>query len=104
MTLARNRNQVACRPHAVLCGLVPGGHPKEIYTAQAASILEPANPSDAVALARAELLADLRHPGAQLWEIKKKLAAAVRASRTTLTDVFGVGPIAARTIIGAPVS
>ena len=102
--LARNRNQVACRLHAVLCDLVPGGHPKEIYAAQAARILERANPSGAVALARAELaaefLADLRHLDDQLRETKKKLAAAVRASRTTLTDIFGVGPVVAGTIIG----
>jgi transposase len=102
--LARNRNQVACRLHAVLCDLVPGGYPKEIYAAQAARILERANPSGAVALARAELaaefLADLRHLDDQLRETKKKLGAAVRASRTTLTDVFGVGPVVAGTIIG----
>jgi Transposase len=34
--LARTRNQVACRLHAVLCDLVPGGHLKEISAAQAA--------------------------------------------------------------------
>jgi len=102
--LARNRNQVACRLHAVLCDLVPGGYPKEIYAAQAARILERASPSGAVALARAELaaefLADLRHLDDQLRQTKKKLAAAVRASHTTLTDVFGVGPVVAGTIIG----
>jgi transposase len=102
--LARNRNQVACRLHAVLCDLVPGGYPKEIYAAQAARILERASPSGAVALARAELaaefLADLRHLDDQLRETKKKLGAAVRASHTTLTDVFGVGPVVAGTIIG----
>jgi transposase len=102
--LARNRNQVACRLHAVLCDLVPGGHPKEIYAAQAARILERANPSGAVELARAELaaefLADLRHLDDQLRQTKKKLAAAVRASHTTLTDIFGVGPVVAGTIIG----
>jgi transposase len=102
--LARNRNQVACRLHAVLCDLVPGGHPKEISAAQAARILESAAPSGAVALARAELaaefLADLRHLDAQLRDTRKKLAAAVRASRTTLTEVFGVGPVNAGTIIG----
>jgi hypothetical protein len=38
--LARSRNQVAGRLHAVLCGLVPGGHRKEITAAQAAKILE----------------------------------------------------------------
>jgi transposase len=102
--LARLRNQVACRLHAVLCDLVPGGHSKEISAAHAARILDQAAPSGAVALARAELaaefLADLRHIDAQLRDTRKKLAAAVRASGTTLTQVFGVGPVVAGTVIG----
>ena len=36
----------------------------------------------------------------QMREAKKKLAAAVRAFGTTLTEVFGVGPIVAATVIG----
>ena len=36
--LARLRNQAACRLHAVLCDLAPGGHPKEISAARAARI------------------------------------------------------------------
>jgi transposase len=102
--LARNRNQVACRLHAVLCDLVPGGYPREISAAQAARILGSAAPSGAVALARAELaaefLADLRHVDVQLRDTRKMLAVAVRASRTTLTEVFGVGPVISGTIIG----
>ena len=43
--LARTRDQVACRLHAVLCDLVPGGHQKEISAAQAARILTQASPS-----------------------------------------------------------
>ena len=102
--LARLRNQVACRLHAVLCDLVPGGHPKEISAAQAARILDQASPSGAVDRARAELAAefleDMRHLDAQLRDTRKKLAAAVRASGTTLIEVFGVGPVIAGTIIG----
>jgi transposase len=102
--LGRARNQVACRLHAVLCDLVPGGHAKEISAAQAARILEQVTPSGAVAVARAELaaefLADLRRLDAQLRDTRKKLAAAVRASGTTLTQVFGVGPVIAGTVIG----
>src|SRR6266704_5916130 len=102
--LARTRNQVACRLHAVLCDLVPGGHPKEISAAQAARILERATPTDAVAQARCELaaefLTDIRRPGAQLREASKKLAAAVKASGTSLTGLFGVGPVIAGTVIG----
>jgi transposase len=72
--LARARNQVACRLHAVLCDLVPGGHPKEISAGQAARILERLTPSGPVALARAELaaefLADMRRVDAQLRDTK----------------------------------
>src|SRR5207249_4555120 len=102
--LGRARNQVACRLHAVLCDLVPGGVAKEISAAQAARILEQAAPSGAVAQARAELaaefLAGLRRLDAQLRDTRKKLAAAVKASGTTLTQVFGVGPVVAGTIVG----
>jgi transposase len=102
--LARLRNQVACRLHAVLCDLVPGGISKEISAAQAARILEQASPSGAADRARAELAAefpgDMRRLDAQLLRTRKKLAAAVRVSGTTLTEVFGVGPVVASTIIG----
>jgi transposase len=102
--LGRTRNQVACRLHAVLCDLDPGGHPKEISAAHAARILEQVTPSGAAELARAELaaefLADLRHTDAQLRQTSKKLAAAVRASGTSLTQLFGVGPVVAGIVIG----
>ena len=101
--LARNRNQVACRLHAVLRP-GPGRLPEGDLRGSGRQDRERASPSGAVALARAELaaefLADLRHLDDQLRETKKKLAAAVKASHTTLTDVFGVGPVVAGTIIG----
>jgi transposase len=102
--LSRARNQVACRLHAVLCELVPGGFGKEITAGQAARVLEQVTPSGVIAQARFELAAqfldDLRNLDTQLRETKKKLAAAVRASRTTLTEIFGVGPVIAGTVIG----
>ena len=102
--LARVRNQVACRLHAVLCELVPGGVRKEITAAHTARLLEEAVPSGAVMLARWELagdfLEDLRRVDAQLGQVKKKLAAAVKASGTTLTEVFGVGPVIAGMVLG----
>lgn len=102
--LARSRNQAACRLHAVLCDLVPGGHAKEISAGQAARILERITPSGAVAQARCELaaefLTDIRHLDAQLRDTHKKLAAAVKASGTSLTGLFGVGPVIAGTVIG----
>jgi transposase len=102
--LSRSRNQVVCRLHAVLRDLIPGGVSNHISAAGAARVLAQAEPSGAVQQARhdlaAEFLADLRRIDAQLRQVKKKLATAVRASGTTLTEVFGVGPAIAATAIG----
>ena len=102
--LARARNQVACRLHAVLCELVPGGVRKQITAGQAASVLERVTLSGPIGAARRELAAqfleDLRRLDGQLRETNKKLAAAVRASGTTVTEVFGAGPVNAGTILG----
>jgi transposase len=102
--LGRTRTQLACRLHAVLCELIPGGVSKRISAAQAAHLLANVTPSGAVAAARCELaaefVADLRRIDTQLRDAKKKLTMAVRASATTLTEVFGVGPIVAATVIG----
>jgi transposase len=48
----------------------------------------------------ADFLEDLRRVDAQLSQVKKKLAAAVKAAGTTLTDVFGVGPVIAGIVLG----
>ncbi len=90
------RTQVACRLHAVLCDLVPGGHAKkEITAAQAADALSHMEPPGAVEAARYELalefLEDLRRIDAQMRDTKKRLELAVKASGTTVTEVFGVG-------------
>jgi transposase len=102
--LSRARNQAVCRLHAVLCELIPGGVPDEITAGQAAGLLSQIRPAGAVAQARrelaAELLGDIRHLDAQRREVKKKLTTAVKTSGTTVTEIFGVGPVIAATIIG----
>jgi transposase len=102
--LGRGRTQTACRLHAALCELIPGGIAKEITAAHAARVLGQITPAGAVQQARwelaADLLDDLRRADARLSEAKKKLAAAVQAAGTTLTEIFGVGPVIAATVIG----
>ena len=99
------RTQVVCRLHSVLCDLVPGGHPKKEMTATQVSRALPAlEPAGAVQTARYELamdfLADLCRIDTQMREAKKRLEVAVKASGTTLTEVFGVGPYVACTVLG----
>src|SRR5260370_927179 len=50
--------------------------------------------------AGAAFLEDLRRIDAQLRDTKKRLTTAVRASGTTITEVFGVGAVIAATMIG----
>ena len=83
-----------CRLHAALCELVTGGIGEEITVAAAAAMLEQVTPCGAVQRARrelaADLLEDLRRADDQMREAKRKLAAAVQATGTSLTEVFGV--------------
>jgi transposase len=96
--------RAAPRLPAGLCGLVPGGIGEEITAAHAARVLEQVTPSGAVQRARWELAAglldDLRRAGEPLREVLRKLTAAVQATGTTLTGLFGVGPVIAATVIG----
>jgi transposase len=102
--LGRTRTQTVCRLHAVLCELVPGGVPKAIIAAHAAELLDSITPAGAVDVARCELAAafleDLRRIDTQLRDTKNKLTTAVRATGTSLTGLFGVGPVIAATVIG----
>ena len=47
-----------------------------------------------------ELLDDLRRLDDQMRESKKRIARAVAASGTTVTELFGVGPVVAAMVIG----
>jgi transposase len=102
--LGRARTQVACRLHAVLAELVPGGFSREITAGQAASMLKRIRPSGPADRARRELatdfIADLRRLDAQIRQTRNKLAATVQASGTTLTEIFGVGPVIAAAVLG----
>jgi transposase len=102
--LGRTRTQVACRLHAVLCELVPGGVCKAITAGQAAHLLASITPAGSVAMARCELAAeftgDVRRIDVQMRDTRKKLATAVAAAGTSLTGLFGVGPVITAAVIG----
>jgi transposase len=102
--LSSTRTQIACRLHAVLCDLVAGGVPDEIYAEKAASLLAEVEADSAVAAARIELaeelLDDLRRVDRQIVESKKRLEQVVAASGTTVINIFGVGPVVAATVVG----
>jgi transposase len=102
--LGRARNRSACRLHALLIELVAGGISKEITVNAAQELLDRVEPADPVAQIRHDLacehLDDLRHLDTQMRASKRRLEAAVRASGTTVTEIFGVGPVVAAMVIG----
>jgi transposase len=104
LDLGRERNRVACRLHAMICELVPGGIAKEISASRAETVLGSLTPTSTIEAAKVamafELVGDIRRLDGQLAEMKRRIRDAVVALKTSLTDLFGVGPIVARVVIG----
>jgi transposase len=102
--LGRARNRSACRLHALLCELAAGGIAKEITPNKAQRLLDTLTPSTPVERTRHQLaqdhIEDLRHLDTQLRVSRRRVEEAVTASGTSLTDIFGIGPIVAAMIIG----
>jgi transposase len=103
--LGSSRTQVVCRLHALLCELVPGGGiSKELSVGKANKVLAGLDPEGAVASARYQLaealIDDLRRIDEQIRDTKKRLAEAVTASKTTVTEIFGAGPVVAGIVKG----
>lgn len=98
------RTQAVCRLHALIAALIPGGVGRRISADGAASRLHAIVPATAVEAERTEmaldLVADIRRLDQSIAAVKKRTALAVAASGTTVTEVFGVGPIVAALLIG----
>jgi transposase len=102
--IGRLRNVVVSRLHAALANLSPGGIAKELNASDAVHLLGDFNPKTPVEQTRhdlaLELLDDVRRLDVQLKESHKRIKTAVQASETTLTELYGVGPILACELIG----
>jgi transposase len=102
--IGSHRTRVVCRLHNLLMELSPGGIAKELNASDAARLLEQLQPATAAEAARRDLaldlLADLQHVDVQLKESHRRIRAAVAASGTSLTELFGVGPVIACYLIG----
>jgi transposase len=102
--LARARNRTACRLHALLAELVPGGVAGEISATTAQRLLADVEACSPVEATRRDIaeehLEDLRRLDAQIKAAKARIRIAVAATNTSLTELFGVGPFVAAIIIG----
>jgi len=102
--LVAHRTRAICRLHTVLCLLVAGGLPRRLSATRAAAELRRIRPADAVGIERRrlaiELLAEVRDADRDLVALKARVTTAVASSSTTVTEVFGVGPVMAAYLIG----
>jgi transposase len=98
------RTRAACRLHALLIELVPGGIPREITPNRAARLLQSVRPTNPVEVTRHLLaldhLGDLRRIDDQLRGLHRRMDEAVKASGTTVTELFGFGPVGAAIAVG----
>jgi transposase len=102
--LGRLRTQAVCRLHAVLCELVAGGVRKHLSTIHASVIVDSLTADSPIAQAKLELardlVADLQRLDAQRREVKRRIVRAVSETDTSISDIYGVGPIVAATVLG----
>ena len=102
--IGSQRTRVVCRLHAMLCDLAPGGMPRDLSTLAAERFLRRVHPLTAVQRARyelaLELVEELERLDAQLKESHRRIRHAVVASQTSVTELFGVGPVIASMVIG----
>ena len=102
--LSSLRTQAICRLHAELAALIPGGISRAMTATIAARALARIAPSSAVETARmqlaTDLLADVRRLDTAIAENKKRVKTAMLASSSSVTQVYGVGPLVAALILG----
>ena len=102
--LVRARTQAVNRLHQVLMELVPAGAERNLTATKAKEVVATVRPRDVAGRARRQLAVDLIDDVAvfdrKLKAVDERITEAVKASGTTLTDIVGVGPITAATILG----
>jgi transposase len=101
--LVAQRTQAVCRLHRLLAELTPGGMRRELTAGKAEALLARIRPSDDVARIRLQLaedhLADIRALDARLKTAAAQICGLVATTGTTLTSLFGVGPVTAGRIL-----
>jgi transposase len=102
--LVAERTRILSRLHVLLADLQPGGATRELSATRAAALLRRVRPITVVDVERKriarELLADVRRLDRQVKAASQHIRTAVREHGTTLTEVFGVGPVLAAKLLG----
>jgi transposase len=102
--MARLRNKHCSRLHALLLELAAGGIGVKISVSNASELLDRITATDEASryriLMAREVVDDIARLDTTFTASKKRIAVAATASRTSVTDIVGVGPVGAATMIG----
>ena len=99
------RTRAICRLHAVLCEMIEGGLSKNLSAKRAAVELRKLRPTDAIGIERKRIAVEFldevrRHRPRARRAPPTASTTPSKAADTSVTDVFGVGPIVACYLIG----
>jgi transposase len=98
------RTQAICRLHALLRCLVPGGTRIRLSADGATTVLRGVRPTTAADAERKRLalglVGDVRRLDSEIAASKARIVAAVAASGTSVTELYGVGPVVAAFLLG----
>lgn len=102
--LVRSRTQAVNRLHQVLMELIPSGAQRHLTATKAKDLIAKVRPRDSAGKARRQLAVDLIDDisvfDRKIKAVDERIVEAVAASGTHLTDIVGVGPVTAATILG----
>ena len=102
--LTAQRTRSVCRLHAVLCLLIEGGTGRSLTTARATKALASVTNRDPITLERIatcrQFVDEIELIDQALADTRARTVTAVTASKSTVDDVYGVGPIGAAIIVG----
>jgi len=102
--LVAERTRAFNRLHRLLRDLVPGGVAGTLSAHRGARILHGLRPQGSSSRVcrrlASEVLRDIRTLDRKIADLNERIESEVEASGTTLTEIFGIGPILAARIIG----
>ena len=102
--LVHTRTQTVNRLHQLLMQLIPVGAPRDLTATKGKSLLAAVRPRDVAGRTRRQLATDLvddiTFVDRKIKYFDRRLAEAVAATGTGLTDIVGIGPVTAAAILG----
>ena len=102
--LTAQRTRTICRLHALLCLLIEGGTKRDLTAARAEQLLASTPAGNPVAIERLavahQMLDEIHVLDAARADVRKRTAAVIVASATSVTDVYGIGALMGAIIIG----